>query len=106
MFPQKQRLNSTLFEKIFKLGKSEKTTLFLLKYKKNNLEKPRFSVVIPKKNIKLATKRNLLKRKFLGAIKKSEILNEKMDFIFILNKNLENLKQKEIILILDKLRLK
>ena len=105
MFSKKQRLTTELFNKVFSSGKIKKTDFFLIKYSNNNLSYPRFAVVISKKNIKLAVKRNSVRRRFLIALEKSYFKDEKKDFIFILNKNIEKKNLEEIILTINKIEL-
>lgn len=50
------------FQKVFENGFSFFGNFLRIKFIENNLEYSRFSVVIPKKNIRFANKRNRLKR--------------------------------------------
>lgn len=105
MFSQKQRLNTSLFDEVFNFGKTKPNKLFLVKYKKNNLEFSRFAVVVSKKKVSSAVKRHLIKRRFFNAIKETGLLNKGYDVIFILNKEVENMSFDDLILIINKIEL-
>ncbi len=105
MFSKKQRLNTSEFDEVFNFGKIRRNEFFLLKYRDNSLQKARFAVVIPKKQIKLAIKRNLYKRRFMSILEKSELRNFKKDFVFVLNKNTFHKNKEEILLTISKLHL-
>jgi ribonuclease P protein component len=105
MFSKKQRLNTSLFNEVFNFGKTKNTEMFLLKFKENNLDIPRFAVTISKKKIPSAVKRHFLKRRFMNALKKSELMKTNKDFVFVLNQNILDKKENEIILTINDLRL-
>lgn len=105
MFSKKQRLNTSQFDEVFNFGKEKRTDVFLVKYKENKLDLSRFSIVVPKKVEKFSVKRHFLKRKFISTLKKSNILKNKKDFVFILNKNIKNKKEEDIILTINNLQL-
>jgi len=105
MFSQKQRLSTTLFDEVFKSGKTKNGQDFLLKYKENNLDYPRFAVSVSKKKFKTAVERHLVKRKFINALQKSKFLNYYKDFVFVLNESCKNKKQEELLLTINNLEL-
>lgn len=105
MFSKKQRLNTEEFQTVFEKGKNIRTKDFSLKFINSDKGTPRFAAVVPKKTIKSAVKRHLLKRRFFHALKGSKLKNHNKDFIFLLRDRLLNKKQKELILIINDLHL-
>jgi ribonuclease P protein component len=74
MFSRKNRIPRETIDKIFhNPEKIFKKGGFLIRISKNNLEIPRFAVVIPKKQVKNAVRRNLIKRQIISLLKKSKI---------------------------------
>ncbi len=74
------------FKRIFKLGKSSYTKIFILKILANELDFNRYGFIISSNVSKKATERNKLKRQFRAAIK--EIDNKLItgnDLIFIVS---------------------
>jgi ribonuclease P protein component len=105
MLSKKQRLNTSQFDEVFNFGKNKRTSLFSVKYKENNQSFPRFAVVIPKKQIKIAVMRNYFKRRFMNLLKESNLIDTKKDYVFVLNKNIKTIKKDEILLTINDLRL-
>lgn len=97
MFSKKQRLNKELFDNVFKLGKTQKTEYFLVKQIENNMDYSRFAISVPKKNVKGAVKRHLLKRRFSHALKNVNLVGQGRDFVFVLNSQIQNIKQADLI---------
>ena len=70
MLAQKYRLTKQKdFKEIFNFGKKSFTSCFSFRFKKNNLDYPRLTVVVANKVAKSAVKRNLLKRKIREIIR-------------------------------------
>ena len=105
MLSKKQRLNTELFNIVFKNGKNKKTAFFVVKYLVNELGFSRVSVVVSKKTEKTAAARHLLKRKFVAAIEKSTIISLGFDLIFLINKEVKNIKHEELLLTINELQL-
>lgn len=105
MLVQKNRLKTLDFDKVFNFGKKAATKDVFVKYLDNDLTYPRFAVAVSKKNVSSAVKRHLLKRKFFNAIRKSVLMKTNRDYIFLPDKELLDKKEKEIILIIEKIRL-
>ena len=71
MFPVIKRVPRESFKKILTEGQKISSGLFLMRKMKNNAEKTRASVVVSKKVAILATKRNLIKRRFMQAMREN-----------------------------------
>lgn len=70
MLPKNKRVTTELFQKILKEGKSLHTPALSFRYlRETTPDSSRFSVFVPKKVLKLATKRNYLKRKVNSALR-------------------------------------
>jgi ribonuclease P protein component len=106
MFSKKHRITKRLFEEVFSNGKTIKTNYFLLKYRTNEENIVRVSVVASKKIFKTAVLRNKVKRKFKAILKETNLIQTNNDLIFILNKNIEIAKRKDVTLIINQIRLK
>ncbi len=85
MVPKKQRVTRVLFDKVFKEGKIHTAKyVYVRALVDATLTLPHYAVVVPKKVLKDASKRNTLKRK-VYAILKEQKLPEGI-FIFFLKK--------------------
>jgi len=71
MISKKQRLNRNELGLVLKKGTKVNNLFFSIKKKENRLPFKRYSVVISKKIISDATKRNLLRRKIYEIIRKN-----------------------------------
>jgi ribonuclease P protein component len=84
-------------KEIFKLGKTYKNKILLLKVKNNNLNKYRMTVVVSSKVVSKAVKRNKIKRQikafFIEEIKKN---HQSKDFIFIVLAQTEELSTQDL----------
>ena len=69
MFSRKNRIPREKLEEIIKQSKSLGGDFFNIKYSENNLDFPRFSVVVAKKVCKSSVGRHLLKRRILSVIR-------------------------------------
>jgi ribonuclease P protein component len=96
MFSKKYRLNSQDFDEVFGGGQKVFNKNFLLKHKDNNWGHSRFAVAVPKKQIKSAIKRHLLKRRFFAAIKETNFDEFNKDFVFILNQSLLSVEYNDL----------
>jgi len=71
MLPKKNRVDKKSVDLLFKKGSFVASPNFTFKFILiNNSLQPRISFIIPKNIVKLAVKRNLLKRKGYSALKK------------------------------------
>ena len=90
MFSKNQRIDRKTIKNIIKQPDSVvRSGCFTLRFSKNNLNYPRFSIVIPKKVEKSAVKRHLLKRKITSLIKDLK-LNNNFDYVLFLNNKIDN----------------
>jgi len=90
MFPKDQRITKKEdFQNIYKNGKYYFVDCFKIFILKNSFEKIRFSVVISKKTLPLATQRNSVKRKIRNFFHKNQAFLPKSTDILIvaLNRN-------------------
>lgn len=97
MFKKCFRLNTSDFKEVFNFGKTNKTSLFLIKRKNNALGYARFAVVVSKKISKKAVQRNYLKRKFFNIIKENLEHIPVADYIFILNSEIKDIQYKDLL---------
>lgn len=70
MLKKQNRLNKHFFTDVIKEGVSYRSQNISLKIVKTPDTKPRFSVYVPKKELKSAVKRNLLRRRAQSALRK------------------------------------
>lgn len=96
MFPKNKRLTKDLeIKKVFKKGENYKSPFFILKFL--SWKSLKITIIVSKKNIKLAVNRNRTKRIFRSAI--IEILKEykiTWSIIFLPSANTLNKKSSEI----------
>ena len=94
MLKHSQKINSQLFKEILVKGKNYHFKYFSVKlFKLPISSNSRFTCVIPKKVVKLAIKRNFLKRKIFNIIKnKYKDLPSSTAIIMFLKKGGEKLK--------------
>lgn len=91
MISKNNRIPKKTIEEIMKEKKSTNCDFFLLKYKKNEENKPRFCVIAPKKIFKTAVERNKVKRFLKNKIQKKEIKFDKnLDYVLIAKKEIKN----------------
>ncbi len=86
-------------KKILNSGKVIKKNNFILIYKKNNLEFPRFAFIASKKFSKRAVDRNRAKRLLKEAVRKrlDKLSKFHYDFIFIAKKNILGKKLNDVL---------
>lgn len=105
MLPKKNKLNRSIFNEVFKKGVFKNTPFFnvkIINYKETPNNIGLFSIIISKKVVKKATKRNLIKRRFYNIIfqNKDLIQNTKNKvYLFFLKEdisfvNFDNLSKK------------
>jgi len=94
MFSRKNRIPREKLEEIIKQSKSLGSVFFNVKFQENNLDFPRFSVIVSKKVCKSSVGRHLLKRRFLSIIRDQFKSFVQKDYVFFLKKeaNKENFK--------------
>ncbi len=67
---------------------------FILYYQLNKLNYPRIKIIIKKKQIKLSTLRNKIKRKIYENFRINQFKIKKMDFIFNINNSITKISKK------------
>ena len=95
MFSRKNRIPREKLEEIIKQSKSLGGDFFNIKYLENNLDFPRFSVVVAKKVCKSSVGRHLLKRRFVSIIKSQIKAFSNKDYVFFIKKEAINKDFKE-----------
>jgi len=89
MLKKKNRIiSSVTFKEIFREGKVKENECFKIIFKKNNLDHPRYGIVVSTKVSKLAAERNALKRKIRNILKDFLLVFSKgFDIVIIVKKN-------------------
>lgn len=87
MLSKQNRVNKHLFSDVIKKGVSYYTQNISLKITNTTNTKPKFAVSVPKKEVKTAVKRNLLKRRIFSILEKTA-MKTKLGFasVFFLKK--------------------
>ncbi len=67
---------------------------FIIYYELNNLKYPRIKIIIKKKQIKLSTLRNKIKRKIYENFRINQFKIKKIDFIFQINNSITKINKK------------
>lgn len=94
MLPRSRKVNTTLFKKVLKNGRSYGFKYFSVKLMNNftNEPKNRFTCVVSKKVVKKATLRNLFRRRFFSIIQEvDKATSPFLIMIFFLKKGGEEL---------------
>ena len=86
----------TDFRKVFKSTKKLADPGFVILFSQNDLEVARLGTVISKKNIRLATTRNRLKRLVRESFRRSKNCMKGLDIVVIVKKNI-NIKNNSMI---------
>jgi ribonuclease P protein component len=86
MFSRKNRIPRERLEEVIKQSKSLGSDFFNVKFSENNLNFPRFSVIVSKKVCKSSVGRHLLKRRFLSIIRDQFQVFVQKDYVFFLKK--------------------
>ncbi|QFQ31874.1 ribonuclease P protein component [Buchnera aphidicola] len=106
-FKKKSRLLKPInFEYVFKKNCVQKNFELTILGRPNLLGYPRLGINIPRKNIKYAYKRNIIKRLIRETFRLLQHKLTSMDFVVIAQKNVIFLKNKNVINILENLWLK
>lgn len=103
MFSRKNRIPREKLEEIIKQSKSLGGDFFNIKFSENNLNFPRFSVIVSKKVCKSSVGRHLLKRRLVSVIRANfgnftsdyGVFSNK-DYVFFLKKEAVNQNFKEM----------
>jgi len=108
MLKKKNRvISSSTFKEIFTLGKVKENECLKIIFKKNNLDYPRFGIIISTKVSKLAVKRNALKRKIRNILRDFlPVFSKGFDTVIIVKKNCLKISFSKLKESLEKLLLK
>jgi len=89
MLKKKNRIiSSVAFEGIFREGEIKENECFKIIFSKNNLDYPRYGIVVSTKVSKFAVERNTLKRKIRNILKDFLLVFSKgFDVVIIVKKN-------------------
>lgn len=89
MLPKKERIKTVRFNELIKEGKTVRSNVLYLKFLPNEIL--RFAVVIPKKIVKSAVHRHLLKRRIMASLENNKESFPVADYlIFITEQMLGN----------------
>lgn len=90
MFSRKNRIPREKLEEIIKQSKSLGGDFFNIKFSENNLDFPRFSVIVSKKTCKSSVGRHLLKRRALSVLRAYFQAFSNKDYVFFVKKEVLN----------------
>ena len=108
MLKKKNRIiSSVAFKEIFTKGDAKENECFRIFFKKNDLDYPRYGIVVGVKNSKSAVQRNVLKRRVRNILRNSlSVFSKGFDVVVITKKDCMNMNFLELKESLDKLLLK
>lgn len=95
MLPKSERLDTRRFNEIIASGRNINAGGFYFKVLDN--ENRRFAVVVPKKVLKSAIKRHLVKRRVFNALRQTKDLFPAADYLIFVNKENIELSVAEIV---------
>ena len=81
MIGKNQRISKNRIAWLLKKGRKLNDDNFSVKFELNKGQLNRYSVVVSKKTLKLATDRNLLRRQIYSALRDPVISNNSIDFV-------------------------
>ncbi len=92
MLKKKNRITSSVtFKEILTKGNTKENECFKIIFKKNDLDYPRYGIVVSTKNSKSAVQRNALKRRIRNILKDSLLVFSKgFDAVIVTKKNCLN----------------
>ncbi len=86
MLPKAKKMTSKEVTSLFSQAKTLKNELFLLKFSKNDQNRPLFAVAPSKKVFPTAVERNKARRRIYSAVAKSGMDTINFSFVFIPNR--------------------
>lgn len=96
-FPYKLRLTTDAqFKRIFRSARKVPTELCAVFYCNNNLAYSRVGVIVPKKSIRLASKRNSFKRVVREGFRLRQHELKTIDIVFLAYKNAESVSKEKL----------
>jgi len=98
MLKKKNRITSSVaFKEIFTKGNVKENECFRIIFKKNDLDYPRYGIVVSAKNSKSAVQRNALKRKIRNILRDSlPVFSKGFDIAIITKKDSINMDFSEL----------
>lgn len=95
MLPQKHRfLLKQDYSSVWIRGKIKESDSFFLKFKRNDLRQLRFGIIVNSQTTKLASKRNLLKRRIAGILRAFLLKNNTLPWDIIIKTKPAIIKKK------------
>lgn len=93
MFKKKNRITSSVaFKEIFTKGNVKENECFKIIFKKNNLDYPRYGIIVKAQNSKSAVQRNALKRRIRNILRNSLLVFPKgFDVVIVTKRNCLNM---------------
>jgi len=93
MLKKKNRITSSVaFKEIFTRGNVKENERFRIIFKKNNLDYPRYGIIVSAKNSKSAVQRNALKRRIRNILRDSlPVFSQGFDVVIIIKDNSINM---------------
>ena len=96
-FFKKQKLTEKdQFERVFAEKQKKTTKHFLAYFCKNKFDYPRLGIGVSKKNVKLATKRNFLKRIIRETFRLNQKNLDSLDLLVFVKRNAETASKEEL----------
>ncbi|MCK4805724.1 MAG: ribonuclease P protein component [Candidatus Pacebacteria bacterium] len=108
MLKKKNRITSSVtFKEIFTKGNVKENECFKIIFKKNDLDYPRYGIIVSAKNSKSAVQRNALKRRIRNILRSSLLVFSRgFDVVIITKKGCLNINFSKLKESLDELLLK
>ncbi len=105
MLKKKNRITSSVtFKEIFTKGNAKENECFKIIFKKNDLDYPRYGIIVSAKNSKSAVQRNTLKRRIRNILRNSlSGFSEGFDVAIITKRDSTNMDFSELKESLEKL---
>ncbi|MEM9242503.1 MAG: ribonuclease P protein component [Pseudomonadota bacterium] len=96
-FPRYRRLNKSAdYQNIFDGAKKRVDHHFILLFKKNTIDFARLGLIIGKKQVRKATRRNTIKRVIRESFRYHQALLSGYDVIFLARKDLSSLSKQQL----------
>ncbi len=102
-FPRKSRLvTEAQFKKVYKAQQKIFSKIFTVRCCYNNANYPRMGIIVPKRNVKTAVNRNWFKRMAREVFRLKQNQFTSIDFVIVVNRDVEVSCRKEMALLLEK----
>lgn len=93
---KKYRLPKKDIDRIFKQGKTVRSSFFFIRFLKNEVNRLQVAVIVPNKVLKKATARNRVKRIFTETIRSGQFLKKSFDMVVVATASIVEKQSKEI----------